>query len=57
MKATIIRVSDWTYKENKTFNSLEELQNFIINSEHGVIINAPYENDAWTITIYDDYVE
>jgi len=57
MKAIIIRASDWDYKENKTFNSLKELQNFIINSEHSVIINAPYENGAWTITIYDDYVE
>lgn len=57
MKAIITRASDWDYKENKIFNSLEELQNFIINSEHSVIINAPYKNNPWTITIYDDYVE
>lgn len=57
MKAVITRTSDWDYEENKTFNSLEELQNFIINSKHGILINKPNYNDTWEILIYDDYIE
>lgn len=57
MKAIITRASDWNYEENKTFNSLEELQNFITNFG-SVIINMPYDSDEiWTVIIYDDYVE
>ncbi len=57
MKTNITCASDWEYKESKIFNSLEELQNFIIESKHGVLINKPNHDDTWEILIYDDYIE
>lgn len=51
MTFIIFRASDWEYKEEKTFNSLEELIQFQKDCKHQLIIRDGY------ITIYDDYIE
>lgn len=49
---TIEKASDWDYEEVKTFNSLEELMDWIEEINSKIII---YKNNR--IIIYDDYIE
>lgn len=52
MTFTIRKASDVEYRETIEINTLEALMEFVVESEHGVIIDA---NN--TITIYDDLLE
>lgn len=63
MKAVIIKVSDWDYREVKEINTLEELlkiyHSLIIDTDK-TTINLYKEKDEkidCVVKIYDDYVE
>lgn len=58
MKATfkITKASDWNFRENKTFETLKELRDYVIsNNEKGSACVIDW--DTMELTIYDDWIE
>ena len=53
MRFTVFKASDYNFQTTVTFNTLEELRDYQINTGVSLIINFK-ENEIW---IYDDYME
>lgn len=53
MKFVVTKSSDWDYKEEVEINTLEEMKDFQIQSQHSLIVSFY----ARTIEIYDGYRE
>lgn len=58
MKMIISKTSDWDYKEEKGFSSLQELLEFVNEQGECILIPPdPYVKKEWELEIYDDYRE
>ena len=53
MKFVVTKSSDWDYKEEVEINTLEEMKDFQIQTQHSLIVSFY----AGTIEIYDSYRE
>ena len=50
---TVRKASDWSYEETVTFNTLEELKDYQLNTGDSLVINFRESK----ILIYDYYIE
>ena len=61
MKFNVIKTSDDKFYELRDFQSLEELMKFVEENDGYAVIGIAdtwrYDNDYYTLEIYDDYRE